>query len=182
MKIPDKSNLAPAPADKVDALPRSELTDIRIQYFLYLLPLGAFFHAILWIGRRGGLRYTEYTAKHSWSPGYFLSVEADLLFNWFLCSALILYLPFGKYKRAAAIILSFLTISHFFHLPAKVPNHFILLAISIVLLAICGHRNGTRTPLIVPLLRCLVVATYIFAVIHKLNPVYFSSHSPARHI
>ena len=107
MKFADNSNSAPAPAGKLDALPPSELIDIRIQYFLYLLPLGAFFHAVDWITRRGGLRYTAQTAKHIWSPGFFLSVEADLFFNWFLSSALILYLPFGKYKRAAAIILSF---------------------------------------------------------------------------
>jgi len=182
MKVGSKSNSELAPADKVEALPCSELIDIRIQYFLYLLPLGALFHAVDWITRRGGLQYTKLTATHSWSPGFFLSVEADIFFNWFLWFGLILYLPFGKYKRATAIIISLLTISHFFHLPVRVSNHFIVLAISIILLGLCRHKNGTSTPLIVPLLRCLVVFTYIFAVIHKLNPVYFSSNSPAHRI
>lgn len=168
-----------APPGAGDAIPGSARRDARIQYVLYLLPIAAFFHILGWITDRGGIYYTRWTAARSWDPGFFLGVEADLAVNWLLWFCLILYLPFCKHRRAVAALLTLVTVSHFFHLPERVPNHFIVLAVPIPLVALCRPSSGSDTPVIIPLLRCLLVITYLFAVLQKINPVYFSPESPA---
>jgi len=151
--------------------------DIRVQHFLWLFPLGFLSHGMSWIIRRGDSDFLFWTERELWSPGVFLPMEWNLFLNWIVWFALALYLSVGKYKRPAAIALGVLTVTHFLHLFSRVPNHFLLILIPAVLLGLCPFKSSKGTPLLVKLLRMLVIMTYAFAVLHKLNPVYFSSES-----
>ena len=156
--------------------------DIRLRHFLWLWPLGVFFHSLLWVSRRGMLEYATEFGRQEWTPGMFLPFIPHLIVSWVLWLPVALYLAFGKHKRIAAGIFMILSLFHFQHLFIRVPNHFLLIVLPILLVFLFPYHSDdeSRTPLLVRLLRALVTITYVFAVLHKLTPVYFTPEiSPA---
>lgn len=148
-------------------------------------------HAIQWIRRATqdshGLGIKEFLMQselYAWTPGFFAANEVHLLVNWVFLCALSGYLIFGKYNRVILMILLAVAISHFFALPARVSNHYIVLLWAIGILAFMPSwkfegQTPNSTPLAVSLLRHLTLTTYFFAVFHKLNATYFSTEESA---
>ena len=165
--------------DASKSVARGPAIDVRVQNFLWLFPLGFLGHAVLWIHRRGGMDFALRLDRELWSPGSFMLPEWNLLLNWVLWFGLAVYLPFSRHKRSTAVALAVLTVTHFFHLDSAVPNHYLLIVVPAVLVAVCPFRSSGSTPVLVTLLRLLVTLTYAFAALHKLNPVHFSNRSPA---
>lgn len=164
----------------------SDTTDSRLAWFSRLLGLGFIAHVIQAVARSvmttGGLGAAEFFRQaelYAWTPGLFPPNGINLLVNWFLFTLLAVCLMLGMRSKWIFSLLLAVAISHFFALPFRVSNHYLMCVWSIGLLAMLPlvlrkSPSDTVNRTLIVLLRHLMCITYFFAVLHKLNTSFLS--------
>ena len=165
--------------------------DLRILCFYKLLGISLLCLSVqrMWrstqdvpgLGIEGFLKQAE---LYAWTPGLFLSNELHLLLNWGCFLILSGCVIFGRYRNIILGMLLVVVTSHFFSIPGRVSNNFFVVLLSIGILTFVPRSDSkdadpNSEPLTIVLLRHLMLLTYAFAVLHKLNASYFSIEDSA---